>query len=142
MFLETDIAYRPWIWRSAIANPSFLNRILFVSEKIFIGDKIHALRLNLNYTQKEVEKGTGIPQSNLSEFENGKLNPSIQTLLRLAKFMKASVSYFLSEDDIEGIKSSIRASNEFSDNGKKEIMDFIDFIHKKEQDKNPEKQKR
>jgi len=97
-----------------------------------IGDKIRTLRQKLNYTQTQVEKGTGIPQSNLSEFENGKLTPSIQTLRKLSKFLEVPVSYFLCEDDIENIKSNIRVSNVFSEEGKREINDFIDFIHKKE----------
>jgi len=46
----------------------------------------HKLTLHkANLTQKELSELTGITQADLSKIENGNANPSLNTLLKLAK---------------------------------------------------------
>ena len=106
-------------------------------EEQSIGDRIRDLRQKLKYTQSDVAKGTGIPQSNLSEFETGKLHPTIESLKRLARFFGISLSNLVGEDNgsIERIKLNVRMTSQLSDDGKQDILNFIDFVCKKERDK-------
>ena len=48
---------------------------------------IISARLELNLTQKELAKKTGIRQSNISRIENGNSSPTIATLQQLASGM-------------------------------------------------------
>lgn len=48
-------------------------------------------RLETGLTQKQLAERTGISQSDISKFENGNGNPSVQTLRRLAAGLGKSV---------------------------------------------------
>lgn len=49
---------------------------------------------------KEVDSRTGIGESSLSEFENGKREPRLAQLQRLAEVYRRSIAFFLGEGDI------------------------------------------
>ncbi len=102
--------------------------------EVNIGDRIRDLRQKLKFTQTDVAKGTGIPQSNLSEFETGKLQPKIETLVKIAHFFGMTVSQLIEDESnsLELVKLNIRMTDDLSEAGKKEILDFIDFVCKKE----------
>ena len=136
--LEQDMAYLPWRCKSAIDKFGLWNRFVIMGDSEGIGQRIRVLRQKLNYTQIQVEKATGIPQSNLSEFENGKLIPTIQTLFKIAKFFGVSVAYLLGEGDLEGLKVNVSLLSELSEDGKKQIQDFIDFVVQREMEKKKE----
>jgi transcriptional regulator with XRE-family HTH domain len=106
-----------------------------VNERISIGEKIRKLRLEMNYTQKDIQQGTGIPQSNLSELERGRFTPQIKTLRKIADFLGINLSYLLDVDDtnLDDIRLNIRMNKELSEEGKNEILDFIDFVKQKEE---------
>ena len=57
--------------------------------------KIRKARNNTGFTQKEVEKETGIKQSALTKYENGKLEPDLEKLGILADFYGVSVDWLL-----------------------------------------------
>ena len=105
-----------------------------MSERNSIGEKIRRLRLEMNYTQKDIQRGTGIPQSNLSELERGRFTPQLKTLRKLADFLGINLSYLLDVDDtnLDDIRLNIRMNRELSDEGKNEILDFIDFVKQRE----------
>lgn len=117
-----------------IAFFSALNILILIQREMSIGERIKKLRKRLHYTQLQVQKGTGIPQSNLSEFETGKLTPQIKTLKRIAEFLGVSVSYLLGEEDVnlDKIRLNIQLNDELSEGGKAEILDFIEFVKQKE----------
>lgn len=133
--LEVDMAYLPWICKSAIEY-LLLHVINSFMEEQSIGDRIRELRQKLKYTQVDVAKGTGIPQSNLSEFETGKLHPTMVTLKKLALFFGVSLSHLFGDDtgSIDSLKLNVRMTNQLSSDGKKEILDFIDMVWKKEEE--------
>lgn len=131
---EEDMANLPCRCKSAIANLRIPISILDMAEET-IGNRIRSLRQRLNVTQSQVEKATGIPQSNLSEFENGKLTPTIQTLSKIARFFDVSISYLLGESNVDGVKMNVRMLDGLSEDGKKEIQDFIDFVMNKEKNR-------
>ena len=57
--------------------------------------RIKNARIKTGFTQLEVAKETGIDDSNISKYENGKLEPSIETLGILANFYEVSVDWLL-----------------------------------------------
>ncbi len=62
-----------------------------------ISDKLRALRKENNLTLKELSKKSGISISFISDIENERRNPSIETLKILAKALGASADEFLKE---------------------------------------------
>lgn len=57
---------------------------------------VHTLieaRQKNNYTQKQLSDLTGINQADISKLENGKANPSIKTLQRLAKGLNMQLKF-------------------------------------------------
>jgi Zn-dependent peptidase ImmA (M78 family)/transcriptional regulator with XRE-family HTH domain len=64
------------------------------------GDRIKFARENSGLKQSQVAEKTGIGKSSLSEFENGKREPSVSQLQALAKIFKRSLSFFLSEEPL------------------------------------------
>lgn len=52
----------------------------------YFSQKIKALRLANNYSQKEVAEGVGISQGTYSGLESGKNDPSLTTLQKLSDF--------------------------------------------------------
>ena len=133
--LEQDMAYLPCRCKSAIDKFGLWYKFLVMGDSESIGQRIRVLRQKLNYTQTQVEKATGIPQSNLSEFENGKLVPTIQTLFKIARFFGVSIAYLVGQGDLEGLKLNVRLLGELSEEGKKQIQDFIDFVVQRETEK-------
>lgn len=64
------------------------------------GAKLKKARKDAGFTQKEVEKKTGIKQDAISKYENGEREPSIETLGILCDL------YFVSADWLIGTKGA------------------------------------
>lgn len=56
-----------------------------LESKYALIESIILARKEKNLTQKELSELTGISQADLSKIENGNTNPSLNTLLKLAK---------------------------------------------------------
>jgi Zn-dependent peptidase ImmA (M78 family)/transcriptional regulator with XRE-family HTH domain len=65
-----------------------------------IGERLRIARKAIGYTLEKVAEGTGIGQSSLCEFENGKREPRFSQLSRLAEFYRRSVDFFLSDNAV------------------------------------------
>ena len=64
------------------------------------GENLKEIRLYKNYTQKDVEKGTGISTQNLSRWERDEVIPNIDFCKQLAIF------YELTLDELVGISDA------------------------------------
>jgi len=62
-----------------------------------VGERLRYARERLKLTLSDARKQTGIGESSLSEFENGKREPSLSQLHLLANTYKRSLSFFLEE---------------------------------------------
>ena len=49
------------------------------------GTRLREARLGAGFSQSELEELSGIPKARLSRYENGHVEPSIQTLARLSR---------------------------------------------------------
>jgi len=63
--------------------------------KINFAPRIKEARKRTGFTQKEVSEETGIQQSKLSKYENGDLEPNLETLGKLAEFYGVSTDWLL-----------------------------------------------
>lgn len=73
-----------------------------------IAHNIKRLREVKGLSQKEIYTGSGIPQGQYSRIENGKVEPSVSTLEKLAKVLEVSISeFFTTNDTIEEVNLSL-----------------------------------
>lgn len=71
-----------------------------------LADKLRYARKKVGLTGAQVRERTGLGESSLSEFENGKRDPKVSQLRALAEAYQRSVSFFLSED--EPVEETVR----------------------------------
>ena len=68
---------------------------------VLIAKNIKRLRELKKLSQKEVAAGGSIPQGQYSRIENGKVEPSISTLEKLAIVFEVDIAEFFKSDDLE-----------------------------------------
>jgi transcriptional regulator with XRE-family HTH domain len=61
------------------------------------GNRLREARLAAGLSQSELEELSGIPKARLSRYENGHVEPSIQTLARLARALNVSEASLLGD---------------------------------------------
>lgn len=76
-----------------------------------IGNKVRELREKKRYTLQELSSRTGLSKALLSQIENNRVIPPIATLLRLAKALDVSLSYFFQEE-VKGRSIYLTRANE------------------------------
>ena len=62
-----------------------------------LGKRIKMARIELDLNQTELAKKINAKQKSISRYETGLSMPSIDTLVKIAKTLKKSTSYFLEE---------------------------------------------
>ena len=62
------------------------------------GNRLREARLSAGLSQSELEELSGIPKARLSRYENGHVEPSIQTLNRLARALNVSEASLLGDE--------------------------------------------
>jgi len=63
-----------------------------------IGDRIRLLRKEKNWNQAELAEKIEADSRQISRYEKGKVNPSVETLIKVAEVFDVSFDYLLSED--------------------------------------------
>ena len=63
--------------------------------------RLAALRKQLGYSQKEFAQKIGIPSNTYNQWEKGKRQPDIQTIIDLAKSFNVSVDYLIGREDLK-----------------------------------------
>lgn len=66
-----------------------------------LGDRIRIIRKTNRLNQHEFSNLIGISQATLSELEQGKYNPSLETILSIHKVFKTNISWLLTGDALE-----------------------------------------
>src|SRR5256712_14139974 len=62
------------------------------------GNRLREARVRSGLSQSELEDLSGIPKARLSRYENGHVEPSIQTLNRLARALNVSEASLLGDE--------------------------------------------
>lgn len=66
-----------------------------------IGEVIKEKRTQTSKTQLQVSKDTGISRSYLSDVENGRYMPSVETLIKLASYLEIDLNFLLEMTEIQ-----------------------------------------
>ena len=79
-----------------------------------LNEKIKNLRLSYRLNQVELGKALGVTKQCVSNWENDNIQPSIEMLVKLAKFFSVSSDYLLGLDtkdslDVSGLPSNVVA---------------------------------
>lgn len=64
-----------------------------------IGSRIKDLRHETNLSQNEIARQLGIAQNSYSQIETNKRQPSLELLVKLAKFFHVTTDYILGVED-------------------------------------------
>ncbi|NTW32626.1 MAG: helix-turn-helix transcriptional regulator [Bacteroidetes bacterium] len=70
---------------------------------LLIAKNIKRLREVKKLSQKEICAGSGVPQGQYSRIENGKVEPSVSTLEKLAKVFEVSIAEFFKSSDVNDV---------------------------------------
>ncbi len=73
------------------------NMIVRVGGSVRLGQYIRSLRKRNRLRQKELADKAGLSTSYLCEIENGRTNPSLKTLMKIARALNVSCSELLNE---------------------------------------------
>jgi len=100
---------------------------------MFVPERLKTIRLAKGLTQKQLADKCGINDANLRKYENGKQNPKIETLKKIAKALDISPLFFDNDvlDDNEfiyAIKENNCGSTKLEEYG--EIIEDLHHIYK------------
>ena len=100
-----------------------------------IGSRLKEAREYLGISQEESSKEANIPRSAISLIESGQRKLDSVELCALAKLYQRPVSYFTEESKPEMTNEEIsilaRNFSSLSENDKKELMQFAEFLSQK-----------
>jgi transcriptional regulator with XRE-family HTH domain len=63
-----------------------------------IGTNLRSARRMQDITQKELSQHTGVIQANISLLENGRGNPTLRTILRLAEALDLQIEFIFTPE--------------------------------------------
>ena len=69
-----------------------------MTDERHFGNRLREARLSAGLSQSDLEDISGIPKARLSRYENGHVEPSIQTLNRLARALNVSEASLLGDE--------------------------------------------
>lgn len=72
-----------------------------MDSKKIIGKAIKDKRVKVKKTQTQVSEDTGISRSYLSDMENGRYMPSVETLIKLASYLELDLNFLLEMTEIQ-----------------------------------------
>lgn len=107
-----------------------------------IGEKIKSIRLEKKLTQKDIALKSEIAEITIRKIESGKNNPTINTVLKIARALDVNPNIFLFDDDEEIEKFEVFKSNRkaFAEQWNKsfrhkKILELMDQLNEKGQEK-------
>ena len=90
-----------------------------------LGERIKFLRNNKNISQEVLANHLNISRQALQKWESDKSEPSIDSLLDLAKYFDVSIEYLLTENNTSNTESSTNKNKKYS---LREIISFSCLI--------------
>jgi len=66
--------------------------------KIF-GERLKELRLEKSMTTVQLGKALGVSDPSISQWENGLMKPSVDSVFRIAKFFNVPAGYLIGTED-------------------------------------------
>ena len=111
-----------------------------------LGDKIKQLREEKSITQANLAKLLDVSPSTVGMWEQNRRTPDIEILKRLSDILHVSIDYLLEKTDVKNyledpnVTIALHSNGELdysdlSDEAKKEVQDFIEYVRHKYKDK-------
>ena len=112
-----------------------------------LGNKIKQLREEKNITQANLAKLLDVSPSTVGMWEQNRRTPDIEILKKLSDILNVSVDYLLGKTDVRNyledpnITIALHSDetsldySDLSDEAKKEVQDFIEYVRHKYKDK-------
>lgn len=69
-------------------------------------ERLRQLRRERGLSQEDLGKVLGLSKANISKFETGKLQPSLQHLIALVQYFKVPAEYLLGLNELQDLKAS------------------------------------
>jgi len=88
--------------RQLLEDPEVAAARRRLQPKFELGRQILDLRLQRGWTQRELAQRAGTRQANISRLENAQLNPSVDTLQRIADALGVQLAVSLCEPVTQG----------------------------------------
>jgi len=105
-----------------------------LAEHATLGTRLREGREYVGLKQEEVALHLGIARTAISDIENGKRSVKVPELQKLARLYQRPVSWFTGEGEAEvpaDIAFLARTASSLSDNDRKELQRFADFLRSK-----------
>lgn len=103
---------------------------------------LRILRRKKNLSQKDLGNKLGLAESTIGMYEQGKRQPDYETLLKIADYFEVTVDYLLSNknsaltndpiSDDPDLQIAFKEASDFSEEARKQTIDFINYIKEKE----------
>jgi transcriptional regulator with XRE-family HTH domain len=90
-------------------------------DKAELGRRVKLERLSKGMTLKQVADASGMYPTHISEIERGRTSPTVGALLRIAKALGKSATYFVEEEDLPSVsvvRTHERAHHDLIEHGK------------------------
>ena len=112
-----------------------------------LGNKIKQLREEKNITQANLAKLLDVSPSTVGMWEQNRRTPDIEILKKLSDILHVSVDYLLGKTDMKNYLEDPNVTialhsdetsldySDLSDEAKKEVQDFIEYVRHKYKDK-------
>jgi len=108
------------------------------------GAKLKELRNEKGYSQEELSQKIDADGKQISRYENGKIMPSADVLVKIAETFNISIDYLLLENKPRLplhcknilLLQKLKDISEISEDDQKALLHFIDAIEKKNKIKN------
>ena len=96
-----------------------------------LGERIKALREIQKLNREQLAAKLGLSYWAISKYEKNERQPDYKTLIIIADYFKVSTDYLLGRIDEPGHFFIDDALSGFSDDVKKEVMDYISYLRQK-----------
>lgn len=101
-----------------------------------LADRVKQLRNEHGWSQGELAEQVGADPAQISRYENGRITPSADALVRLAETFDVSCDYLLLEDvprrpfrsPEDGLGDRLAGLNELGDRDRELVLSFIDAL--------------
>ncbi len=77
-------------------------------------EKLKIIRKEMGLTQKELANSLNVSQQTYSDYENGKTEPDIDTIIKMAEMLQISIDYLVGRSDDLGAVTHVPISSQFS----------------------------
>jgi transcriptional regulator with XRE-family HTH domain len=102
----------------------------FSIDYVAVGEKIRHKRVNMKLSQATVSEKTELSESFYGHIERGERIPSIDSLVRIAKFLDISLDYLLLDSIDSAIDKKLQAEldNVFRDKSPEQTISLLNIL--------------